>query len=297
MLFGIARFNRMALRWLKAPRHDQSLGSFLREAGIPRQTVDRYVLPMGAAVWSTSPANMFHMPAAFFLSFFENHGFLSINDRPRWRVVTGGSKTYVSALLKAFKGTLHRQNEVVSVRRDDEGCTVVDRKGAQHRFDQVVFACHSDEALGLLSDASLDERQILGAIPYASNRVLIHSDPSFMPRRRLAWASWNYLTSQTNRDQLCVTYHMNRLQQFKADEEFFVTLNPPRAVARGTLIKELTYHHPQFVEGSAEAQASWKVISGHRRTHFCGAYWRYGFHEDGVWSALRVCQALGAIDD
>jgi len=294
LIWGILRFNKAAKRWLKSPSETETLGAFLARAAVPKSTQEHYVLPMGAAVWSTSPSQMLRMPAFFFLKFFENHGFLNVDDRPEWYVVQGGSKTYVEAIRSQFKGKVHLGTSVQKVRRTKSYCIVVTEDG-EHQFDYVVFACHSNQALRLLENCTPEERDILSALPYQRNTAVIHSDASYMPKTQRAWASWNYKRSTSEPDRLCVTYHMNRLQTFESKRPFFVTLNPPTPIESEYVYKKVTYEHPLFLENSIRAQKRWHTISGDRRTFYCGAYWRYGFHEDGVWSALRVADQVNRI--
>ena len=296
LITGILKFNRKAKQWLKSPDKNQSLGDFLVQSGISNVTQSDYILPIGAAVWSTSPRRMVRMPALFFLHFFENHGFLNIEDRPQWQVVSGGSHSYVEALKKNFKGQIHASCPVKAIRRVENHCTVITEQ-TEEQFDKVIFACHSDQALALLEQPTPIEEKILKAIPYEPNTAVIHWDEDVMPNKPLAWASWNYLRHEKGSQDLCVTYHMNRLQGFESEKPYFVTLNPSKKINQNKVLKEIIYQHPQFMEESLHAQERWGEINGKNNSYFCGAYWRYGFHEDGVWSALRVCKEMASHAD
>ena len=235
---------------------------------------------------------MWSFPAGFLAEFFENHRVLQLRGRPAWRSIAGGSRRYVEALIAPFRERVHLRAPVRSLARGPDGVTV-ELDGASERFDEVVLAVHSDVALALLADPSPAEAQVLGAIPYQRNEAVLHTDTRLMPRRRAAWASWNYHLTDEAPGRTTVTYHMNRLQSLEADREFLVTLNRTEAIDPDKVIREIDYAHPVFTPEGVEAQARWAEISGVRRTHYCGAYWRWGFHEDGVWSALRVSEALG----
>ncbi|WP_165674631.1 NAD(P)/FAD-dependent oxidoreductase [Metapseudomonas otitidis] len=294
MLRDILRFNRESLADLDSGRVPASatLGDYLRERGYGQRFRDHYLVPMGAAIWSTSLEDMLAFPLAFFVRFFKNHGLLSVNDRPQWRVISGGSRSYVAPLTESFAERIRLACPVSRVERDADGVTVHSAAGAE-RFDQVVFACHSDQALSLLAEPSQAEREILGALPYADNEVVLHTDARLLPRRKLAWASWNYRLGGPAHQPAAVTYDMNRLQGIEAPETFCVSLNQTDAIDPARILARFTYAHPQYSLAGMQAQARWAEISGQQHSHFCGAYWANGFHEDGVVSALRVARAFG----
>lgn len=294
MLRDILRFNRESLADLDSGRVPTSatLGDYLRERGYGQRFRDHYLVPMGAAIWSTSLEDMLAFPLAFFVRFFKNHGLLSVNDRPQWRVISGGSRSYVAPLTESFAERIRLACPVSRVERDADGVTVHSAAGAE-RFDQVVFACHSDQALTLLAEPSQAEREILGALPYADNEVVLHTDARLLPRRKLAWASWNYRLGGPAHQPAAVTYDMNRLQGIEAPETFCVSLNQTDAIDPARILARFTYAHPQYSLAGMQAQARWGEISGQQHSHFCGAYWANGFHEDGVVSALRVARAFG----
>ncbi|MCO7556488.1 NAD(P)/FAD-dependent oxidoreductase [Metapseudomonas otitidis] len=294
MLRDILRFNRESLADLDSGRVPTSatLGDYLRERGYGQRFRDHYLVPMGAAIWSTSLEDMLAFPLAFFVRFFKNHGLLSVNDRPQWRVISGGSRSYVAPLTESFAERIRLACPVSRVERDADGVTVHSAAGAE-RFDQVVFACHSDQALTLLAEPSQAEREVLGALPYADNEVVLHTDVRLLPRCKLAWASWNYRLGGPAHQPAAVTYDMNRLQGIEAPETFCVSLNQTDAIDPTRILARFTYAHPQYSLAGMQAQARWGEISGQQHSHFCGAYWANGFHEDGVVSALRVARAFG----
>jgi predicted NAD/FAD-binding protein len=283
MIADILRFNRRAPRILENGHADLPLGDYLSAEGYGRRFVADYLTPMGSAVWSLPRARLLDVPTGFFVRFFLNHGFLSVNDRPQWRVVRGGSQRYVAALTHSFRDRIRANHAVRSVRRHADHVEVDGES-----FDQVVLACHSDQALGVLADPSPAEREILGALPYQANDAVLHTDVSVLPRRRLAWAAWNYLLRGDDDAPATVTYDMNILQTLAAPATFCVTLNDRDTVDPARVIQRLRYHHPVYTVAGVAAQARRAEICGVNRTHYCGAYWGYGFHEDGVKSALVV---------
>jgi predicted NAD/FAD-binding protein len=237
---------------------------------------------------------MWSFPARFLAEFFDHHGMLGFRGRPRWRVIRGGSARYVEALTSPFIDRIRLRTPVRAVRRDDDGVVVLPRGGEAERFDQVVLATHSNQALAMLRDATPVERSILAAIPYQVNEAVLHTDVRLLPRRRRAWASWNYHWRPDPGPRATVTYHMNRLQWLRAEREFCVTLNRTEAIDPERIIRKITYAHPVFTSAGVEAQRRFEEVSGADRVHFCGAYWGWGFHEDGVRSALRVAERFGA---
>jgi len=296
MVKDILRFNKETRAQLDAESLDpkQTLGEYLTEHGYGDYFRRYYIIPMGAAIWSASEAMMMDFPVYFFLRFFNNHGLLSVNDRPQWRVVSGGSRAYVGRILEDLPSSqVHSNAPIERIDRDAEGVSLV-INGQSHRFDQVILACHSDQALKMLAEPTAAEQQILGAIPYQDNEVVLHTDVNMLPKRKKAWASWNYHIDSEQRSTVAVTYHMNRLQNYQAaPEEFCVTLNKTEAIDPDKIIRKFNYAHPVFTLEGMAAQQRHHEISGANHTHFAGAYWFNGFHEDGVNSALRVCKALG----
>lgn len=292
MLLEILRFNREAPALLDGPEPGPSLAEYLAEHRFSRAFIDDYLAPMGAAIWSSPTDRMGDFPARCFAQFFKNHGLLSVNDRPQWYVLQGGSRAYVDRMLETIGDRVHTATPVRAIHRDADGVTLsIEGTGAQ-RFDAVVIATHSDQALALLADPSHAEREVLGAIPYQENDVVLHTDVSVMPRNRRAWASWNYRIGRSASDLPTVTYDMNRLQSLDAPETFCVSLNQTQDIAQDRIIKRLNYAHPVYTSATLAAQARKQDINGVNRTWYCGAYWRFGFHEDGVVSALDVIEGL-----
>jgi predicted NAD/FAD-binding protein len=253
--------------------------------------VERLIVPQASAVWSADPRQMWTFPARFLIEFFANHGMLGFRGRPRWRTVVGGSRSYVEAIVKPWRERLRLATPVSAIHRHADHVTVTARGGEPERFDHVVLATHSDQALALLADATDREHEILGAIPYQRNEAVLHTDRRLLPRRRRAWASWNYHLLPEPTGLTTVTYHMNRLQALDADRELCVTLNRSQAIDPGQVLRTIEYAHPVFTAAGARAQARHAEISG-ERTHYAGAYWAWGFHEDGVVSALRAVERL-----
>jgi len=295
MLADLARFNRAARSLLldEHPGRGPSLGDWLEDLRFSREFIDKLIVPQASAVWSADPRQMWSFPARFLAEFFDNHGMLGFRGRPRWRTIVGGSKRYVDALLDRFDGRLRRNTPVAGVRRGGDHVLVRPVGGEPQRFDEVVLATHSDQALALLEDAADRECEILGAIPYQHNEAVLHTDVRLLPRRRHAWASWNYHWQPEPAGRATVTYHMNRLQSLRAEREFCVTLNRTEAIDPAKVIRKITYSHPVYTPDGVSAQRCFEEISARRHTHFAGAYWGWGFHEDGVRSALRVAERLG----
>ena len=293
MIADLVRFNRDA-RELLVSEEDPSLCEWLARRRYSRAFVQHLIVPQASAVWSADPAQMWSFPARFLVEFFDNHGMLGFRDRPRWRTITGGSRNYVEALTRPWRERLRLSTPVTGVCRHPDHVTVSSRGYEPERFDAVVIATHSDQALALLGDPSERERELLGAIPYQRNEAVLHTDRSLLPRRRRAWASWNYHLEEGVAGRCTVTYHMNRLQSLRADREFCVTLNRTAAIDPDQIIRTMQYEHPVYMPEGVAAQSRHHEISGCNRTHYCGAYWGWGFHEDGVRSALRVVRELGA---
>jgi uncharacterized protein len=293
MIREIFRFRRESGELLDGSDPELTLGAYLRQRGYSRYFMEKFIVPMGAAVWSAAPDRFQEFPAAAFVRFFTNHGMLKTRNQPQWYVIKGGSQRYVAALTRPFKDRIRLGTPVDSVRRHVDRVTVTPRGGAGEDFDQVVIAAHSDQALTLLADPSTAEREVLGAIPYQENRTVLHSDDNQLPKTQKARASWNYRVLAGDGQPAVVTYSLNRLQGIDAPHEFCVTLNSPDTIAADTIIYETVYHHPVYDSGAFAVQERWAELNGVNRTWFCGAYWGYGFHEDGVKSALAVCGKFG----
>jgi predicted NAD/FAD-binding protein len=294
MLRDILRFNRETLDDLDQHNvaADLSLGVYLHERGYGQRFIEHYIVPMGAAIWSMSRAEMMHVPMPFFLRFFKNHGLLSITERPQWQVIKGGSSSYVAPLTASFAERIRLHCKVLRVERDEAGVTLHSAAGSE-RFDKVVFACHSDQALQLLVAPTSAEQQILGDLPYADNDVVLHTDTRLLPKRRLAWASWNYRLGGAASRPAALTYNMNILQGIDSPSTFCVSLNQTETIDPSKILARYTYAHPQYSLNALAAQARWEELHGAHHSYFCGAYWANGFHEDGVVSALRVAAAFG----
>ncbi|PPD02032.1 MAG: FAD-dependent oxidoreductase [Methylotenera sp.] len=287
MIRDILRFNKTSLELL-ADGNEIKLGDYLRQGNYSQQFIDQYIVPMGAAIWSTDAKQMLSFPARFFVRFFHHHGMLTVNDRPEWRTISGGSASYVYALTAPFKHKIRLNTPVESVRRLKTSVRVKPINGEEEKFDFVFFACHSDQALKMLLDKTAEETQILGAIPYQENTIFLHHDINLMPKRKLAWAAWNYHVTNPASNKVAVTYNMNILQGLQSVEPLLVTLNHTHDIHPDKVIKRLTYMHPVYTLAGAAAQARHSEISGINRTAYAGAYWRNGFHEDGVVSALEA---------
>jgi uncharacterized protein len=293
MLADLMRFNREARSLVGTGARGPSLRSFLEQGGYSSYFVERLLVPQASAVWSADPAQMWEFPAAFLAEFFDNHGVLQVLRRPQWRTIRGGSRTYVRALIAPFAERIRLETPVhrIARRADGEGVTITHRGGESH-FDEVVIAAHSDQALAMIERPTEREREVLGAIRYQPNEAILHTDTGLLPRRRAAWASWNFHLGEGD-GRTTVTYDMNRLQSLRADRRFLVTLNRGERIDPATVIRRIEYAHPVFNNAALRAQSRWAEVSGADRIHFCGAYWRWGFHEDGCWSGLRVSEALG----
>lgn len=291
MIVDLIRFNREA-RELLASEEDPSLRQWLERRAYSREFVMRLIIPQASAVWSADPAQMWSFPARFLLEFFDNHGMLGFTGRPGWRTVTGGSRAYVEALVAPWRERLRLSTPVTRVARYPDHVEVCSRDGEPERFDAVVLATHSNQALALLADPSELETELLSAIPYQRNEAVLHTDRSLLPRRRRAWASWNYHLVTEDAGRATVTYHMNRLQSLRCERELCVTLNRTAAIDPAQVIATFDYAHPVYTPAGLAAQARRAEMSGRSRTHYCGAYWGWGFHEDGVQSALRVVREL-----
>ncbi len=293
MVFEIFRFNRQSRELYESTDVTLKLGDYLGSRGYSPLFVDAFLVPMGAAIWSADPVRFLQFPASAFVRFFANHGLLNLIDQPKWRVVAGGSRQYLTPLVAPFRDRVRLDTPVAKVRRLSDRVEVTPRGGVPERFDQVVLACHSDQALALLADPSDAERVLLSAIPYQRNDTVLHTDSRLLPSLPKARASWNCRIPARAQEGVALTYWMNRLQSLAAPADFCVTLNSPGAMAPETVLRRLVYHHPVYSAAAFAAQARRDEISGVNRTWYCGAYWGYGFHEDGLNSALAVCSRFG----
>jgi len=295
MLRDIMRFNKNAITDLQQGNIDQSmtLGEYLNINGYGKTFTDKYLIPMGSAIWSSSTDDMLDFPVLFFVRFFKNHGLLSVTNRPQWRVIKGGSSEYLTPLTAGFKHNIRLNSPVTSIKRHADGVTITTENSGEEHFDEVIIACHSDQALTLLDDVTAAEQEILSAIPYQNNDVVLHTDDSILPDRKLAWSSWNYWLRKDKQHQAVLTYDMNILQGIDAPCTFCVTLNASDAIDADKILGRYQYSHPVFSLKSIAAAQRWEEINGVKNTWFCGAYWRNGFHEDGITSGLRVARALG----
>jgi uncharacterized protein len=299
MVADLVRFNREARALLAgtgpdAGGSDISLRAWLEERRYSRAFVERLIVPQAAAVWSADPRQLWSFPARFLVEFFDNHGMLGFRDRPRWRTVAGGSRRYVEAIVARLgESRVRLATPIRAIARHDEHVELTPLRGEPVRFDHVVIATHSDQALRMLADPSDREHELLGAFPYQRNDVTLHTDRGLLPRRRRAWASWNYHLLDHEPGRPTVTYLMNRLQRLDADRELLVTLNRDGDVAPEHVLDRFRYDHPVFTAAGVAAQRRRHELDGVPRTSYCGAYWGWGFHEDGVLSALRACERLG----
>jgi predicted NAD/FAD-binding protein len=292
MLRDTLRFFRSAPSVLTV-EGNPSLGEFLDSSKFGSAFRERFLIPMGAAIWSTPPRQMLEFPAKTFVRFFQNHGLLSVSGHHPWRTVMGGSRVYVQKMVARLGTSLRLGTPVTRVAAAEGKVRVAFASTDSESFDAAVFACHSDEALRLIADATQDERAILGAIPFRDNEAVLHTDASMMPKAKAAWASWIYASNtRTDGQQLSVTYWMNRLQSLPRPD-LFVTLNPSRAIAGHLVLDRHVFRHPVFSRAAVAAQERLPTIQGRRSLWFCGAWTRYGFHEDGIWSAEKVARGLG----
>lgn len=297
MLRDILRFNREAIRDLESGRISATttLGEYLADNRYGEAFIYQYLLPMGCAIWSASTERMVDFPLLFFTRFFKNHGLLSVNDRPQWHVIKGGSRRYLDPLIREFSAAIRLEARIASVRRREDSIELVMANGLAVQYDQVIFGCHSDQALGLLDDASKAEREALEAIPYQSNEVVLHTDESLLPRHRAAWSSWNYWLRDRQQERAVLNYNMNILQGLKADTTFCVTLNATESISPDKIIDSFNYSHPVFSLESVAAAQKIQDFNGLNRTWFAGAYLGNGFHEDGVVSGRRAADAINQL--
>lgn len=295
MLKDILRFNKEAIQDLESGQLKEgvTLGEYLQEKGYGHRFASHYLIPMGSAIWSSTLDEMMAFPLVFFVRFFKNHGLLSVNDRPQWRVIEGGSSAYLKPLIDTFKDRIQLGATIDKVHRSETNVVIHFADGSTQAFDQVVFACHSDQALALLADPSVDEQAVLSALPYRNNDVVLHTDTRLLPKKKLAWSSWNYHLGKDRTKPATLSYNMNILQHFSSDTTYVVTLNQTDMIAEDKIVGRFQYSHPTFTLAGIKAQDRWSDINGVNKTWFCGAYWRNGFHEDGCWSGVRVANGLG----
>lgn len=292
-LADIVRFNRLTLATLqKKGFGDMSLGAFLSKNRFSQAFTSRYIIPMGAAIWSTPDDQMLEFPAQTFARFFENHGLLAITDHPQWYSIKGGSHEYVKVFLKKFTGKVFPNCPVRRIARENNGVRIFTDAG-ESTYDAVVLASHADETLAMLSDPSPEETRLLSPWRYTENQTVLHTDPNYLPPIARARSSWNYLKGKTSGVVMSMTYYMNMLHDLKAKHDYCVTLNPQAPVPTPRRIAEFLYTHPQFTADAVATQKDLDRLSGEQNTYFCGAYLRYGFHEDAVLSAVRVAEKFG----
>ena len=290
MIFEILRFNKESI---KLKSKTILLKQYLKNNNYSSYFCKNYILPMGAAIWSSDINTILNFPAHFFINFFKNHGMLSVSDRPQWLTIKGGSQEYVKKLTSGFKNKIRLNSKIKNIVRYKSYVVIEDNK-SKEKFDYVFFACHSDEALEILKKPTADEVKILSALPYQKNDIILHTDSSIMPQKKLSWAAWNYNIDSPDDSPITLTYNMNILQNIKTKDALLVTLNPKLPISKGKVIKQLQYTHPKFSKESVIAQLKNKIISGKNRTFYSGAYWGKGFHEDGVKSAY---EAVKIFDD
>ncbi|NDV92134.1 NAD(P)-binding protein [Alteromonas sp. 345S023] len=299
IIADILTFNKACKTMVAEKRETNhlTLGDIIEELNLSEDFSRYYILPMCAAIWSASLAQTRQFPLTFFLQFFNNHGLLNVSDRPQWFTIKGGSNQYIAPLIASFKDKIKLSCPVLSVSRTDQGWRLKDSLNSESYYDEVVFACHSDQALAMLDTPTPQQQQILGAIPFSKNDVALHKDTRQLPKRKLAWASWNYrLKDEGNEEErpATVTYNMNILQRLIATNEYCVTLNNTDEIDASAILGRYSYEHPQYSAAMVAAQQRRGEICGIDGLHFCGAYWYNGFHEDGVRSALEVCERFGA---
>lgn len=294
LLREILRFNQEAPKLLEDTSAERlTLGDVIEQGRYCSLFTERYLYPMASAVWSMSTQAIRSFPALTLLRFFDNHGMLGLNTHPKWKVIRGGSHSYIGPLTAPYRDRIYMGVALQSVARGRSQVTLRFLDRPPMSFDQVVFACHGDQVLPLLESLTDAERDVLGKFKTSRNEACLHTDASMLPARPQARASWNYHLSQDGREGATVTYYMNRLQSLEVPEPYCVTLNRSSAIDPSKILRKMIYHHPLYTHDAVRAQARWKDVSGVNRTHYCGAYWFYGFHEDGLNSALRVARALG----
>jgi predicted NAD/FAD-binding protein len=293
LIWEIFRFRRESEHFLEAGDESLTLGSYLESNRYSRMFVDKFLIPMGAAIWSADPQAFRDFPIKSFASFFKNHGILYPWNQPQWFFIKGGSKRYVDKLTRSFSDRIRLNSRVQSVRRFPDQVQVKAIGLGVETYDSVIIAAHSDQALAMLEDPAEKEKEVLGSIPYQENITLLHGDTSILPTRRKSWASWNAFIPKEELGRASLTYNMNILQQIDSPQDFCVSLNLESAIEKDQIIQRIQYHHPTYTVQGFSAQRRWREINGVNNTYYCGAYWGYGFHEDGVNSALRVAKEFG----
>ena len=293
MLWDAMRFKRDSQALLELDDYRLTLAAFLTGKGYSKEFVQHFIIPMGAAIWSADPVKFNKFPARYFAQFFKNHGFLNVKDQPQWLTIKGRSRQYIKPITQAYAHQIRLNCPVTSVRRYPDHVEIQPQNEVAEKFDQVVIATHSDQALSLLDDPTDSEKKILGVIPYQENQAVLHCDESLLPSKKAAWAGWNYHVPEEDLGRVAVTYDMNILQRIGAPKELCVSLNLAKAIDPTKIFREIIYYHPVYNPESLAARHSHREISGVNRTHYAGAYWGYGFHEDGVTSALEVCKNFG----
>jgi predicted NAD/FAD-binding protein len=293
MLRDVMRFKKDSEALLNSDDFELTLFDFLTAKKYSQFFIEHFIIPMGEAVWSADPVKFNEFPAHYFAQFFRNHGFLNVKDQPQWLTIKGRSRQYIKPITKPYADQIRVSCPVANIRRQTDAVEVTPRNQPTEKFDQVVIATHSDQALAMLADPTDSEQNILGAIPYQPNHAVLHSDESLLPSKKAAWASWNYHIPKEDLGRVAVTYDMNILQSIGAPEELCVSLNLSKAINPAKIHDEMDYHHPVYDPDSLAARKSHSEINGINRTYYAGAYWGYGFHEDGVNSALAVCSHFG----
>ncbi len=287
MVYDILRFNKESLKIISNLSGSEIVSEYLAQKKYSKTFINYYLLPMAAAIWSAKPDLILDMPLKFLLNFFANHGLLQIKNRPQWKVIKGGSYQYLDKLTMNYRDKIRLNCPVVSITRNHEGVEVESHSSGKEHFDYVFLSCHSDQALSLISDATLMEREILGSIPYQSNEAVLHTDDSLMPKNKKVWSSWNYFIPSESIGVATLTYNMNILQSLKSKKQYLVTLNNDKNINPEKILSRIKYAHPIFSLKGIKMQARQEEINCDR-TFFCGAYWRNGFHEDGVVSAMNA---------
>ena len=274
---------------------DETLGEYLIRNNFPKDIIDKFIIPMGAAVWSGSRNEISNFPVKMFLKFFDNHGILDLNNAPQWHTVDGGSYTYVRRILDQFKGKIIEGNGAKSIQRTEEKVEVTLENNEKLLFDKVVCATHANQTYHMIKDISVEEKRILEPWEYSKNKTILHTDISLMPPTKSAWACWNYVKNKDSKDgdEVSVTYYMNRLQGLKTEKDYLVTLNPTKIIPKNKIIYETEYTHPKYTHSSLSTQKNIEKVNGLNQLYFCGSYCRYGFHEDAVISAVNVAKKLG----
>lgn len=293
LISEIYRFKKESAHFLDKPDGEISLEAYLKENKFSELFITHFILPMGAAIWSSSIKIMMNFPAQFFMRFFQNHGFLEMKSKPNWFTVPGGSSSYIPHLVAPLEDRIHLDTPIRNLMRYDDHVELFTDEHEPLSFDCAVIATHADQALKIISDLTNRERDVLSAFPYQANKTILHMDTGLMPTKRKAWASWNYHITKYADEPVGVSYNMNILQGLKTRDNFIVSLNRSHGIVKDKILRTMNYHHPIFTEASIPAQQQQDAINGQKRTYFCGAYWRYGFHEDGLVSALNVCRRFG----